>query len=251
MKTRRLVCALGALLAVPALAGNAVIEIHPGPIPDKTMVLEDARGVAWCEIVPMTGTPPALTAQVYNSTWLGACPRERSAHLDPDRLAAMMDVPKVVLNQGRYWVMDKVTAYTAGETLDIEGVRVMWVATMTPQEVSTLLGGQPYSPVTIKRDTEWLYRSGEPVWVLRAADGKVWVMQTFGKDKDPTLSMETLGTLDGKLRLPEGWRFETVVLTQDLSLQPRRAAGIAHIMRDDMGNAYQGCGFDATCNFVP
>jgi len=41
------------------------------------------------------------------------------------------------------------------------------------------------------------------------------------------------------------------VLEQDLSLQPRRADGIAYILRDDLGNAYQGCGFYATCNFLP
>ncbi len=42
---------------------------------------------------------------------------------------------------------------------------------MTPEEVSTLLGGKPYTTVTIKRDTEWLYRAGKPIWVLRAPGG--------------------------------------------------------------------------------
>jgi len=60
-----------------------------------------------------------------------------------------------------------------------------------------------------------------------------------------------LGALAGTLKFPQGWSFEMVVLEQDLSLRPRNADGIAHIMRDDMGNAYQGCGFDATCNFLP
>lgn len=248
---KKLICAFGVLSVFAAQAESKVIAIHPGPIAGETMVLDDARGVPWCEIAPATGTPPALTVHVYNSTSVDVCPREHSAHLDAAKLARQMGVPKVVLNQGRYWTMDRMTAFTAGETLEIEGVRVKWAATMTADEVSTLLAGKPYSVVTIQRDTEWLYRAGRPVWVLRAPDGKVWVMQTFGKDKDPTLSLDTLDTLAGKLQLPQGWRFDTVVPERDLSLQPRRAKGIAHILRDDLGNAYQGCGYDATCNFVP
>ena len=89
-------------------------------------------------------------------------------------------------------------------------------------------------------------------YLLRTPEGKVWVLQVFTTDKDKTMSMETMDQLGSKLQLPEGWKFEVKMLDRDLSLQPRRVAdGEAYIMRDNLGNTYQGCGFDAACSYLP
>jgi hypothetical protein len=104
-KLTKLACELGALLALSAQAGDNVIEIHAGPISGETMVLDNARGTPWCEVPPATGTPPALTVQVYNTTSVDNCPVERVAKLDPGKLTGLMKVPKVFLNGGRYWAI--------------------------------------------------------------------------------------------------------------------------------------------------
>lgn len=248
-KSLAIASALATLLSVSAAA--AEIKINPGPIAGETIELDNARGVVWCEIMPMVGTAPALTMHIYNSTSVDDCTEARTANFDAAKLAAELKVPKVALNPGRYWVMDKVTAFTAGETVELQGIKVKWAATMTPEAVGKILGSQPYTVAQITRDTEWLYRQGKPVWLLRAPEGKVWILQVFTKAKDPTLSMDTLDTLASKLQLPAGWSFDKQILTKDLSLQPRRSSGNAYIMRDNLGNTYQGCGFDATCNYLP
>ena len=227
-----------------------VNQIHPGPVPGKTVVADNARGIVWCEIIPLIGTPPSITAHIYNSTGVDNCTEERTAHFDAARLAADLKVPKVVLNPGRHWTFDKVTCFTAGETVELQGMRVTWVATMTSEAIASQMG-PPYTPGRITRDTEWLYRKGKPAWLLRTPEGKVWVMQVFTKEKDSSLSMDTLDSVGSKLHLPAGWKFEKKVLTEDLSLQPRRADGDAYIMRDDLGNTYMGCGFDKSCNYIP
>jgi hypothetical protein len=58
----------------------------------------------------------------------------------------------------------------------------------------------------------------------------------------------------GKLKnLPAGWKFETKVLTEPLSLDTNRAGGWAAIIRDELHCTYQGCGYgtDASANYIP
>ena len=58
--------------------------------------------------------------------------------------------------------------------------------------------------------------------------------------------------MGGKLKkLPAGWKFETKVLTKDLSLDTRRTGLWASIIRDELGNTYEGTGFDDLANYVP
>ena len=44
-------------------------------------------------------------------------------------------------------------------------------------------------------------------------------MQEYTKDVDPTLTLDNLAQVGSKLKnLPKGWKFETKVLTKELSL---------------------------------
>ncbi len=249
--TRNLIMAATMGFAVVTAQAEPV-RINPGPVKGAPLVKENARGTVWCEIVPMVGTPPNAVMHIYTSTFADNCTEERAAALDLPKLAAELGVPKVVINPGRYWTFDRVTAYTSGELVDFKGIKAHWGATMTPQDVAAILGAKPYEVGKIKRDTEWFYMKGKPAYLLRTPEGKVWVLQVITKAKDPTLSIETLDQLGSKLQLPEGWKFEIKVLDKDLSLQPRNVPGTeAYIMRDNLGNTYMGCGFDAACSYLP
>ncbi len=71
--------------------------------------------------------------------------------------------------------------------------------------------------------------------------GAVWVLQEFTKEVDPSLEADNLDQLGSKYKnLPEGWTFETLVLTANLSLNTGRAGGWAAIIRDEFGCTYQG-----------
>lgn len=239
------------VLAVLALPAQAEMKVKPGVIKGVTAEVNNARGMPWCEFGPILGTPPNVVTHVYNSSTVDTCPAERSAKVDLDKLAADLGVPKVAVNPARFWVMDRATFYQAGEIVDFHGIKAQWVASMTADMMKTILGGKPYSTAEITRDTEWFFAKGKPIYLLRAPGGKVWVMQVYSHAMDKTLSVDNLQQLGSKLALPEGWKFEVKLLDRDLSLQPRRAKGIAYIMRDNLANTYMGCGFDAACNYIP
>lgn len=244
----RLLCLAAVLLASLTACDKATI--NPGPIEGETIVLDNARGAVWCEIIPIVGTPPDAIFHLYTSTSIDDCSEERAAAIDAEKLAQELGVGRVVLNPSRYWIMDRVTVYQAGETVELAGVKVKWAATLTPESIREITG-PPYTVAEIKRDTEWLYRKGNPVYLLRSPDSRVWVMQILAGAGNSELTLKTLDKLGDELVLPEGWSYESRVLEKDLSIEPRRAQGIAYIMRDNLGNAYQGCGFDAACTYIP
>ena len=71
--------------------------------------------------------------------------------------------------------------------------------------------------------------------LLREPDGTVWVLQEYTKAVDPSLTPDNLDTVGSKLKnLPKGWKFETKVLTENLSLDTGRAGGWAAIIRDEL-----------------
>ncbi len=76
-------------------------------------------------------------------------------------------------------------------------------------------------------------------------------MQSYATEVDKNLTINNLPQLATKLKLPDGWAFETKTLEKDLTIDPRKAEGVAHIIRDDLHNVYEGCGFDAACDYVP
>jgi len=239
------------LMTIMALPAQAEMKIKPGPISGVTAEVKDARGMSWCEFGPIIGTPPNIVTHVYNSSTVDTCPAERSTEVDLVKLAANLDVPKVALNPARFWILDRAIFYQAGEVVDFGGIKAQWVASMTAEMTKTIIGGKPYSTAEITRDTEWFFAKGKPVYLLRAPDGKVWVMQVYSHAVNKTLAVDNLHLIGSKLVLPKGWKFEVKVLDKDLSLQPRRAKGIAYIMRDNLANTYMGCGFDAACNYIP
>ena len=53
---------------------------------------------------------------------------------------------------------------------------------------------------------------------------------------DAELTIADLETLGERLTLPDGWRYETRVLTEDSEL---KADGLAYVINDDLGNSYQ------------
>ena len=111
-----------------------------------------------------------------------------------------------------------------------------------------------YLPILIFRNSNWILHAGTPVHLLREPEGTVWVMQEYTKDVDPSLTLDNLAQVGGKLKnLPKGWKFETKVLTKELSLNTDRCDGWAAILRDELHCTYQGCGYgaDTSANYVP
>jgi hypothetical protein len=259
-----IVAALCVLSAYPAqsqihpkpgvIAGQ--IHLKPGVIAGHKVHHAQIRNYAYCEIAPVLGKLPKVVAQLYNTSAPGDyCPLDKMEAIDAEKLAAELGADIVYLNPTpqsarRYWVMDELWDFNTGETVDFHGVKATWMASMTPALMKEMMVG-PYTPGEIHRESKYLYLEGSKVFLLRAPEGKTWVMQSYANEVDKRLTLVKLPQLGGKLKLPNGYKFEVVTLTKDLTIDLRRANGVAHIIRDDLHDVYEGCGFDLACDYIP
>jgi hypothetical protein len=143
--------------------------------------------------------------------------------------------------------------FQGGDVVNFDGVNLLYGGEMTGAEMMAQMK-TPYSPNLIFRNSNWIWHAGTPVHLLRDPEGTTWVMQEYTKDVDPTLTLDNLAQVGSKLKnLPKGWKFETKVLTKELSLNTDRCDGWAAIIRDELHCTYQGCGYgaDTSANYVP
>jgi hypothetical protein len=249
-----IVAALCAVAATSAAAQS--IQLKPGAAPGRAAHRSDIRNVAYCEIAPVLGKPPNDVAQVYDTTAAGdECPRDKMEAIDPQALAGEIGAEVVYLNPTpqsarRYWVMDEISEFSVGETVDFHGVKATWTASK-PSELLKGLIATPYTPAEIRRESMYLYSKGSKVFLMHAPDGKVWIMQSYATEVDNDLNFDRLAELDSALKLPDGYRFEVATLRRDLTIDTRKAGGLAHVIGDELHNVYAGCGFDAACSYIP
>jgi hypothetical protein len=214
--------------------------------------VKNTRGMPFGGAAVIVGTGRNERAHVYTATGCSDFVPGSIEKIDVKALAPTFgsNVKAVVPNAGRHWTMDEITL-ELGEVVAFQGVKLCWGGDMSGDEIKANFSGN-YSIGKILRNSEWIYKAGSKVQLLREPGGIVWVMQEYTKTIDPTLTIDNLDTVGGKLKnLPEGWTFETKVLDKDLTLDTRRTGLWASIIRDELGNTYQGTGFDDMANYVP
>ena len=227
------------------------VKVNIGTTGERRHV-KNTRGMPFGGAAVIVGTGRNERAHVYTATGCADLVPGSIEKIDVKALAPTFgsNVKAVVPNAGRYWTMDEITL-ELGEVVDFQGVPLCWGGDMTGDEIKAHMSA-PYAVGKILRNTDWIYKAGSKVHLLREPGGIVWVMQEYTKTVDPTLTIDNLDTVGGKLKnLPAGWTFETKVLTKDLSLDTRRTGLWASIIRDELGNTYEGTGFDDLANYVP
>src|SRR6266705_6184316 len=126
-----IIAALAALaIATPpttqAQAREGKSVLSPGPIKDKTVYLSNAHGYAFAEFEVIMGRPPHLVVQVYNTSGATDFTDSVSAKfnaMDAKALAKQVGADVVVKNPRRWWLMNKMWLYGAGETHDFDGIK--------------------------------------------------------------------------------------------------------------------------------
>src|SRR3984957_1340121 len=98
------------------------------------------------------------------------------------------------------------------------------------------LRAKPYRERTIERETRYVFRAGTPVFLLVRPDGVRYAMQSYAQMIDKSLSYADLPALGSRLKLPAGWRYDTMTPDADLVLG---AQGNATIVQDDLDDTYQ------------
>ena len=223
-----LVCAFAALLsgpAAPAAAGSS-----------DTNNLRDVR---YCEVIPSVVTETITTTYVYNTLGFNRCPRRQWSQITEDLVNREFGSQSAQLNGPRHWVMDEIIASgtsTTGETFTFGTIEMGLRATIVTPTGAPTVGQQFYVPNQVQRDTIFVYKAGQPIFILTDPDGNEYIMQSYAQIVDPTLRYKDLPDLANELNLPPGWHYHTETLTQDLQMNSN---GLATVVNDDLANSYQ------------
>ena len=212
--------------------------------------VEGTRAYAQGEIFLLTKAEGHMDALVYNTTGFGPCPATGFAAIDVEQLAKETGSDLVWKNPRRFWMMDALTIDIVGEPAEFGGIKFNLLAKMqmpSDFDFTKDQSAMAYHPMEIHRVSEYVFASGQPVFLLRSPDGISWVMQTFTDHIDHSLTESELPSLGSRLTLADGWQFKSVILDQELTITTN---GLAHIVPDNLSNMYQGC-VDGVNNYDP
>ena len=223
-----LVSAFAALLigpAAPATAGSS-----------DTSNLRDVR---YCEVIPSIATQTETTTYVYNTLTFNRCPRGQWSQITEGLVNREFGSQSAQLNGPRHWVMDEIIgsgSSTTGETFTFGTIEMGLRGVIVTPPGAPTVGQQFYKPNQVQRDTIFVYKAGQPIFILTDPAGNEYVMQSYAQIVDPTLMYKDLPDLASELNLPQGWQYHTQTLTQDLQLNSN---GLATVVNDDLANSYQ------------
>lgn len=228
------------------------MKLKPGPNMCNRIHVKNHRGMPFGGCAVIIGTGRNARAHMHATTGISTISPETMAKIDTEKLARELGADMCAVNRGRIWTIDDLE-FQGGYIIDFHGVKMTWVGEMVAENLFQQFQNA-YLPSLIQRFTNWIYHAGKPVHLLREPGGPVWVMQEYTKATDPSLELDNLDQVGSKLKsLPEGWTFETKILTDELSLDTMRSDGWASILRDELGCTYQACGYggDTSANYVP
>jgi hypothetical protein len=234
-------------LALAILLALAAPSPQRKPLPcalpkvDPPIQLADRRDYRYCEILLLHAAGQQATGCVYNTTNVNHCPPAKWEAIDPKNLMREYQLDEVIMNGPRAWVFDKVTIATQGATLSIDGLEMKPIASVNlpPGAWFASHTQRPYVESSIARDTVYTYVANKPVYKLvnaTVSPARTYIMQSYSRTVDPTLTMNQLARLADKLVLPCGWSYHVETPTKDIVV---KSGGTAHITQDSLQNTYQ------------
>jgi len=123
-------------------------------------------------------------------------------------LPATAGVTAEVLNGPRHWGMDSIDNAPGR----LEMTKSSFGGIEMFRQANVVLGpladaGKRYVAHAVDRSTAFTFDAGRTVHELSDADGRVWVMQAWSDQVDPTLSEADLASLGSRPSLPTGWTY--------------------------------------------
>jgi len=200
-------------------------------------MIEDVRDARYCEIIPVVRRGIYFIGTVYNTLGLNDCPPEVWEKITETAMKKRFGAMMAVLNGPRHFVMVAIGAAgdtASGATVEAGGLKLTARATIKLRLIN--MRTKPYRERTVDRETRYVFRAGRPVFLLVRPDGARYAMQSYAEMKDKSLSYADLPALGSRLKLPAGWRYETMTPDADLVLG---AKGKAIIVQDDLDDTYQ------------
>ncbi len=226
------------------------------------VVYEGERGYRYMELFL---TCEGAGTGIYNTMTFNIQP-ENSKDSAPDilmdnysdaQVAKDWNATSVYMSGIRYWVHDRMRLGFANNVRNMDGLDTRWGANggLSAEDMSKGESFYAYTPVTC--DRTWYYNKGQPIFILDAPNGMTFVMQSYSIIVDKNQKYEDLQNLGSKLKLPEGWKFRTRVLDQDLTVNGITVDGKPNqwrVTQDDLINTYSACwesGGQSSCNYRP
>lgn len=225
---------LGALAPSAGCGGASSTLDAAAPVPVDAPLSASIRGSRYCEVLVAFLTNGSVRAEVWGTQGLNSCPAEQWATVNSSSIRTELSATAVVLNGPRYWVIDGFTGTRPAGMPRLFGMLEM-------QQLATLMvapgavSSMPYVERTVMRDSDFEFRAGVQVFELVAADGSVYVMQSYAQIVDAALSESNLPGLGSRLTLPSGWSYRTRTLDAELHV---RTAGTATVVQDELQNTY-------------
>lgn len=218
--------AIAAALAAPLAAPLAQAK--------PPLERDQMRNARYCEVFTIE-LGPSPVATVWNSLGLNRCPQEWWDGLDPAALAAEHGADLASLNGPRNFLMDAAKAKEYGRIDTFAGKRMRDVATIDLAAVG-LAPPPPFTEVKITRRNTWRWEAGKQVFELVSPTGRVYAMQSYSRQADPSLTYSQLPGVGPRLGLPAGWTYRVRRPSENLVLFTN---GQAHIVQDALRNTYQ------------
>ena len=223
------------LSAILFCVGPAGIAGQTGPAPNGMTEKDHLRNVRYCEVFVVRKHFFSTTAGVYNTLGLNDCPPEKWASLDTAKLKKEWNVTAIILNGPRYFIMDRNALEKPGKVQSFDGLDARLLAELEIKPNSNKR--MPYTENGVQRQNRYVYDRGKNVYELLSPNGNVYVMQSYSQEVDKELNEAGLLTLNGRLKLPNGWKYRTRTLDEDLVIE--NVGGKAYVIQDDLKNTYQ------------
>jgi len=158
-------------------------------------------------------------ATVYNTLGLNDCPAATWDAITEADMRTHFGAVTVLLNGPRHFLMDEISgdgATAAGKTIEAGGLAMTERASLDLGIFDLLRGA--YQERKVDRQTRYLFKAGNPVFVLDVPDGSRYVMQAYAQIVDKELTYASLRKLGARLTLLSGWRFSMLTPDEDLRL---------------------------------
>ena len=248
--TRLAAFSVGALVAVAALACNSAKSESDEATPQSTSPaatgtlsgeqgwprVEGLRGERYCEVLLASVVEGRLNAAVWNTYGLNDCPPNEWSALNADSIKTERGVIAAILNGPRYWLMDAIEKRPSGERQETTfgTLKMFLAATVDLGPIPPNLA--PYTERHVARETVFEFAQGAEVYELVSSDGRIFIMQSYSVQRDPTLTEDRLPSLAPLITPPAGWTYRARVL--DDTLRVGVAGTDATVLQDDLANTY-------------
>lgn len=96
-----------------------------------------------------------------------------------------------------------------------------------------------YSPFVLESQIHYIWNIGTLIHRLVAPNGDTYIMYAYTNEVATELKRDNLIDLGGQLRLPDGWRYENVLLNKTITVRPTPFNNFgSDVLFDELNNFY-------------